>query len=101
MIFSKWRKRWVDFGSTDTEEEYKKMNYKVRTKPVEDKKIICPFCKKEIIPESEDNRYDTERGTTGEINYFCPECNRDITEVVETAQYTEIEKKFLKKGDEK
>ena len=63
-------------------------------------KIICPFCKKEIIPEIEDNRFNTERGTAGEINYFCPECNSDITEEIETLQYMEIEKQF-KKGNER
>ena len=40
----------------------------------------CPNCKKEIIPEKEDNRCHTDRGTMGNINYFCPECDADISD---------------------
>ena len=40
----------------------------------------CPKCNKEIEPESEDQRFDSDRGLGGEIIYWCPECDEDLTE---------------------
>jgi len=46
------------------------------------KKYECQDCGKVVIPEKEDNRADTDHGVKGEVNYFCPECDADMTEQV-------------------
>lgn len=40
----------------------------------------CPYCDKIVTFEKEDDRCDTDLGVYGNIAYFCPECNKDVTE---------------------
>ena len=43
--------------------------------------MICPYCKKEINPQKEDNSTFTDKGTYGGIYYICPECEEVLEEL--------------------